>query len=232
MAAKERAAKQDLPEIAEHISELEAKNLELISILKRRFLQENNTLSTHIAKIFTIQSCMEETLATFVAEVQLISENAKLKGLADKLENLSNELKAVAVDALRCTSQPKKPASHRLDPDSLEESKISAEEAKNEEEEREDSCEDSFDNEAFNTANEEEISKNMNNSSSTEEADYRLALPAKRSNISKVSAWQVIKDMIGKDLTHFAVPGTTPFCYPSSVLYRADHDAAEGGGVS
>ena len=78
------------------------------------------------------------------------------------------------------------------------------EDAKEEEQQESSSSNYSMSNDdSFGTANEEEISKNT---SWSEETEYRLALPAKRSNIAKVSVWQVLKDMIGKDLTHFAVP--------------------------
>ena len=146
---------------------------------------------------------MEETLTNFVAEVETISKSQKLKDFAEKLESLSTEMKSEIIEALNYTNQPKKATKKQMEGIVLEESKSSLEEGK---EEEYSSDESNIKEDDYMTANEEEISKNRNSSSLSEEADYRVCLPAKRSNLAKVSVWQVLKDLVGKDLTHFAVP--------------------------
>ena len=51
-----------------------------------------------------------------------------------------------------------------------------------------------------------------------EEEKPRLALAVKRNPKHKVSVWTILKDMVGKDLTRFAVP--VYFNEPISMLQR------------
>ncbi len=204
--------------VTAHISDLETKNKELVAILKKRFTQENNTLVSHITKIYSIQNSMEDTLTAYVARVQSAVKDEKLKDMSEKLESECNELKAEIVEALGSAALSKSrhslpgdknDKSRKSDHAPQEDSKVSAEEAKAEDRKDEESSSESsssFNDEEFDTANEEEISKNMSNSNSMEETEHRMALPAKRSNLQKVSVWRVLKDMIGKDLTHFTLP--------------------------
>ena len=182
--------RQKSPEIC---SDLDSKNQELLQVLERRFhTEDSSAIVNKLAKIYSIQSCMDDTLADFVAEVQALAGNEKIKSLADRLELLSNDLKTVTVDALRLSGKLCK-GKTKL-----------AEDAKGEDRLESSSSNGSVSNDdSYDTANEEEISKNA---SWSEETEYRLALPAKRTNLFKVSLWHVLKDMIGKDLTHLSVP--------------------------
>jgi len=197
---------------SEELSEIDSKTQEMSTVLEKRFKFQDNEVSSKLTKIYTIQSCMEEALATFVKEVQASAGNEKVMALAEKLELLSNDLKTVTVDALRLTRRKnkeklsiEKKLAAKKNPDSIEETKGEALGENSFESCSSSSSSCTYSDGAFDTANEEEISKNTSNSGDHEN-EYRLGLPAKRSNLQKVSVWQVLKDMVGKDLTHFSVP--------------------------
>eukprot|EP01022_Parablepharisma_sp_SALTPOND_P014306 TRINITY_DN1933_c0_g2_i3.p1 TRINITY_DN1933_c0_g2~~TRINITY_DN1933_c0_g2_i3.p1 ORF type:complete len:668 (+),score=42.50 TRINITY_DN1933_c0_g2_i3:122-2005(+) len=169
------------------------KSQELTLMLEKRFGVEGDKVTSSLAKIYSIHTYLEDTLSTFVGTMEpFFNKDETKKALAEQLEDLSNELKAEIITGLKLSRKQESMAKEEKDSES------------------------DIDDERFDTANEEEIIKNEN--SPEEEVEHRLGLPVKRSNLAKVSIWQVIKDMIGKDLTRFSIP--IHFMEPISMLQK------------
>lgn len=168
--------------------DVDTKAQELDVILEERFQARNDLVLTKLSKVYAIHTCMEDTLKAFIAQVMEVAESEAIKDLAEKLEAYSNQLKLETLDALQSLGQ-------KEDQTQSEGTKQRSQSS--------DSV--SLSEEFFDTANEEEISKNLD-VTVRGDADHRLGLPAKRSDLNKISVWQVLKDMVGKDLTHFSVP--------------------------
>lgn len=68
-----------------------------------------------------------------------------------------------------------------------------------------------FDDVFYDAAGEDEIQPKKSEKEETKgamiELDYRTTLPAKRNPKQKVSIWTILKDLIGKDITRFSLPG-------------------------
>ena len=173
---------------ANPFNDVDFKLQEMNVILEERFQEKNNKVLSKLSKIYSIQTCMEDTLKGFIAEVLEVMNKESIKEMAEKLEAYSTQLKEETLDALKFLGQ-------KEDQVIIEKGEFRSQSS--------DSA--SLNEEFFDTANEDEISKNLDLTVG-EETEYRLGLPAKRSDLNKISVWQVLKDMIGKDLTHFSVP--------------------------
>ena len=208
-----RTAKGNTSNIA-HYSAIKEKSdekvkQELLEAIQTMYVKEHNGITTAMGEIWSQQLIIEDVLSSLLPLLHQIDQ-PNITELVDKLDKHFLNLKTSVQEGMTAVESYNKCLSK-----SVSDGGTKNEDNKNEEVKEGQSNE--FEEEFFDAIEKEEI-KSEHNRSEEVVAPQRSVLPTQRITMSNVSIWNVLKELIGKDLSHFSIP--VYFNEPLSMLQK------------